>query len=82
MIAGATGGIPLQVRNGLTGFLVRSVEGTAYKIRYLFRNPEFAKKLGENGREHVRHNFLITRHLRDYLLIILALEHDSNIINL
>ncbi len=82
VIAGATGGIPLQVRNGLTGFLVRSVEGAAYKIRYLFRNPDFARKLGENGREHVRNNFLITRHLRDYLLIILAVEGKSNIIAL
>jgi trehalose synthase len=82
VVASATGGIPLQVKNGLTGFLVRSIEGAAYKIRYLFRNPEFARKLGENGREHVRHNFLLTRHLRDYLLIILAIEQESNIINL
>lgn len=82
VIAGATGGIPLQVKNGLTGFLVRSIEGAAYKIKYLFRNPEFARKMGENGREHVRHNFLITRHIRDYLLIILALERESNKIEL
>ncbi len=82
VIASATGGIPLQIKNGITGFLVRSVEGAAYKIRYLFRNPELARKIGENGREHVRHNFLITRHLRDYLLIILALEHKSSIIEL
>ena len=42
-------------------------------------DPEFATKLGENGREHVRNNFLLTRHMRDYLLAFLYLEspHDS-----
>ncbi|HZW56317.1 MAG TPA: glycosyltransferase [Nitrososphaerales archaeon] len=79
VIAGATGGIPLQVRNGLTGFLVHSVEGAAYKMRYLLRNPDIAKKMGENGREHVRLNFLITRHLGDYLLMILCLERKEKI---
>ncbi|MHB8567016.1 MAG: glycosyltransferase [Nitrososphaerales archaeon] len=77
VIAGATGGIPLQVRNGLTGFLVHSVEGAAYKMRYLLRNPEIASKMGENGREHVRQNFLITRHLTEYILMILSLEHKG-----
>ncbi len=73
VIAGATGGIPLQVKNGLTGYLVRTVEGAAFKMRYLLRNPEVAHRLGQNGREHVRQNFLITRHLGEYLLLIVAL---------
>jgi trehalose synthase len=31
------------------------------------------RKMGEAGREHVRRNFLITRHLRDYLSLLVHL---------
>lgn len=79
VIAGATGGIPLQVKNGLTGFLVRTVEGAAFKMRYLLRNPEMARRLGQNGREHVRQNFLITRQLGEYLLLILGLQRKERV---
>jgi len=58
------------------------IEGTAYAIRQLLTNPQYASRLGENGREHVRYNFLITRHIRDYLLLFLALEHPEDIIRL
>ena len=73
VVGGATGGIPLQILNGVTGYLVDSPKGAAQHIADLLKNPELAQKLGENGREHVRNNFLITRHLRDYLLLILSL---------
>jgi trehalose synthase len=82
LVASAVGGIPLQVKNKFTGLLSYGIEGTAYAIRQLLTNPEYAKWLGENGREHVRYNFLITRHIRDYLLLFLALEHPGDIINL
>jgi len=36
------------------------VEGTAYQIRFLLSNPSIAAKLGEQGHEHVREQFLIT----------------------
>jgi trehalose synthase len=80
VIAGATGGIPQQIKNGITGFLVHTVEGAAYKMRYLLRNPAVAKRMGENGREHVRRNFLITRHISEYLLIILALQNKKELL--
>ncbi len=73
VVGGATGGIPLQILDGVTGYLVDSPEGAAQRIADLLKNPKLAQKLGENGREHVRNNFLITRHLRDYLLLILSL---------
>ena len=69
VIASAVGGIPLQIVNKYTGMLVHSVEGTAYQIRYLLSHPDIAKKLGENGHEHVKQNFLITSNLRRYLLL-------------
>jgi trehalose synthase len=82
VVASAVGGITLQVKNRFTGLLSYGIEGTAYAIRQLLTNPEYAKWLGQNGREHVRYNFLVTRHLRDYLLLFLALEHPQDIIYL
>ena len=81
-MASAVGGIPLQVKNRFTGLLSYGIEGTAYAIRQLLTNPQYARWLGENGREHVRYNFLITRHLKDYLLLFLALEHLEDVIYL
>jgi trehalose synthase len=75
VIAGAVGGIPLQITHRYSGILTHTVEGTAYWIKQLLNTPDFARRLGENGREHVRHNFLLTRHLRDYLLVFLYLGH-------
>ncbi len=71
VIAGAVGGIPLQITHGQSGILTQSVKETTYWIERLLDDPNFASKLGLNGREHVRKNFLITRHIRDYLLLFL-----------
>ncbi len=67
VLGGAIGGIPLQIQHGVTGFLVYSVEGAAFRIRQLLNNPEMAQRIGEKAREYVRSNFLITRQMRDYL---------------
>lgn len=82
VVASAVGGIPLQVKNRFTGLLCHGIEGTAYALRQLLTNPEYARWLGENGREHVRQNFLITRHLKEYLLVFLSLEHPEDVIYL
>jgi trehalose synthase len=76
IIAGAVGGIPLQVTHKYSGVLTHSVEGAAYWLKQLLQSPAFAKKLGENGREHVRENFLVTRHLRDYMLLFLSVQNE------
>jgi trehalose synthase len=70
VIGGATGGITVQIVYGVTGYTVNSVEGCAFRIRYLLSNPQLMRRMGEAGREHVRENFLITRHLRDYLSLL------------
>jgi len=77
VIGGAVGGIPLQIVHGVTGFLVHSVEGAAFRIRQFLNNPDMAKRMGEMGREYVRNNFLITRQARDYLSIWYAMEHPG-----
>jgi len=73
VIGGDTGGITAQIIYGVTGYTVNSVEGAAHWIRHLLGNPQLAQKMGEAGREHVRQNFLITRHLRDYLSLLVHL---------
>ncbi|MFH1014879.1 MAG: glycosyltransferase [Nitrospirota bacterium] len=78
VIGGATGGIPLQIIHGFTGFLVHSVEGAAFRIRQLLNNPEMAKRMGENGRGYVRTNFLITRQIRDYLSVWYFIENKGS----
>lgn len=70
VIGGDTGGIRLQVVNHQTGFLVRTPEGAAMRIRYLMRHAGLRRAMGERGREHVRENFLVTRQLREYLTLI------------
>ena len=83
VIAGAVGGIPLQITHRYSGILTHTIEGTAFWIKQLLNAPEFAHRLGQNGREHVRTNFLLTRHLRDYLLLFLFLDHrDERVIRL
>lgn len=69
VVGGDVGGIPLQIIDGQTGFLVHSVEECAEKVLYLLKNRDKARAMGANAREHVRHNFLIPRHLRDYLAL-------------
>jgi trehalose synthase len=82
VIASPTGSIPLQVKDKLTGLLTRRMEETARALRQLLSNPEYARWLGANGQEHIKNNFLITRHLRDYLVLFLTLENPESVINL
>jgi trehalose synthase len=77
VIGGAVGGIRLQVINGITGFLVHSPEGAAQRAMQILAEPGLRARLGENGYEHVRQNFLLTRHVKDYILVMLALEHPA-----
>ncbi len=72
VVGGAVGGIKLQVFNHQTGFLVHSIEGCAYRIRYLLSRRSAADEMGARGRELVRHHFLSTRDLRDWLTLFLA----------
>ncbi len=82
VIAGAVGGIPLQITHKFSGILTHSIEGTAFWIKQLLNAPRFAVRLGRNGREQVRANYLITRHIRDYLLLFLSLERPGDMISL
>ena len=78
VVASAVGGIPTQVIHKHTGLLSHSVEGTAYQIRFLLSHPEIATRLGEQGHEHVKENFLITQNLKRYLTLFLLLSQAAN----
>ena len=69
VIASRVGGIPLQIEDGVTGFLLdpTDTEGFARRVRQILKNPELGERLGRAGKEHVRQHFLITRLLSDYL---------------
>jgi trehalose synthase len=68
-IGGNVGGIPLQVRDGESGYLVDSAEECAVRTLAILEDPVLGKTLGRTGKEHVRANFLTPRYLRDYLKI-------------
>jgi trehalose synthase len=70
VIGSFAGGIPVQVIFEVTGYTVNSVEGAAFRIRQLLQNPDLMARLGGAAREYVRRNFLITRHLADYLALL------------
>jgi trehalose synthase len=80
VIASSVGGIPLQIAHKYSGILTYSVEGTAFYLKQLLNAPDYAQKLGTNGKEHIRNNYLITRHIRDYLLLFLSLFHEGDVV--
>lgn len=82
VVACNVGGIPLQVKNKYSGLLCYSVDGAAFAIKQFLNSPSYAKKLGENGREHIRNNFLITRHIKEYMLLFLSLYYTEDVVNL
>ena len=73
VIAGNTGGIPLQMPGDLSNYLVDSIEECAEKIVYLLENPAISKRLGQEGKEVIRQNFLMPRLIRDELTLIKSL---------
>jgi trehalose synthase len=77
VIGGETGGIQLQVVNHHTGFLVNTPEGAAFRIRYLLGRPSVMTAMGEKSTQLVRESFLLTRHLREYLTLMLALLYGE-----
>ncbi len=72
-IGGNVGGIPLQIENGVSGYLVDSVESCAARTLDILNDPALGKALGRRGKEHVRRNFLMPRYLRDYLQVFTEL---------
>jgi len=73
-VASNKGGIPLQIRDGESGFLVEpfGTNGFADRIIQLLKDKKLASEIGKKGKETVRKKFLITRLLLDYLDLLQA----------
>jgi trehalose synthase len=74
VIGGDVGGIRYQIRNGVNGFLVSSVEEAAKRIVQLLKDKKLRKSMGERAKETVRKNFLLTRYLEQYLDLFNSFE--------
>jgi trehalose synthase len=73
VVASRIGGIPEQVIDGKTGFLVdpQDIKGCADKVATLIQDKKLAAKMGKDAKELVKQKFLITRHLDDYLNLMI-----------
>jgi trehalose synthase len=74
VVAGNVGGIPLQIDDGVTGFLVDSAEGCAKRCIEILPDPELGKRIGKAGKERARQRFLSPRLLRDWLQLFNDLD--------
>ena len=77
VVAGNVGGIPLQIEDGVTGFLVETSAACAERCLEILDRPERAQAMARKGKEHVREHFLTPRLLRDYLRIFNELLADG-----
>ncbi|MFQ6010825.1 MAG: glycosyltransferase [Nitrososphaerales archaeon] len=73
VVATRVGGIPLQVIDGVTGYLIDSAEDASDRILSILQAPDKGRRLGNQGKEHIRRNFLITGHLKHYLKVHLEI---------
>ncbi len=72
VVASKIGGIPLQIEDGVHGYLLDPLDfdGFADRIIYLMKNPDKAKDMGKAAKEYVKEKFLITRLLNDYMDVL------------
>ncbi len=78
VVANKVGGIPLQIEDGVTGYLVTNTEQCVERVRTILQHPDAAIQLGRRGREVVRRNFLSTANLRNYLRLFHDLTGDPS----
>jgi trehalose synthase len=75
VVASNVGGIPTQMIDSKTGYLLDpyDFDGFTEKIVMLLEDSDLRDQLGQQAKEHVRERFLITRHLLDYMNLMLSL---------
>ena len=66
-VGGDVGGIPLQIQDGVTGYLVSSAAECAERCLAIMAEPEKHRQMALAGKEYVRREFLTPRLLRDDL---------------
>jgi trehalose synthase len=73
VVGGNVGGIRLQIEDGISGYLVDSVEACADRAIQLLGDPRLCQRMSKAGREAVRQRFLSTREVEDHLRMLTAL---------
>ena len=78
VVASNVGGIPLQIQDGKSGYLVdpRDTNGFVEQIVKILNDPDLAIEMGTKGKEYVQRNFLITRLLTDYLDLLIDIFEE------
>jgi len=77
VVGGDAGGIRLQVIDHHAGFRVDSPEGAALRSRCLIHHEAARERMSRKALQFVREDFLLTRHLRDYLTLMVGLRHGD-----
>lgn len=80
VVGAAVGGIRRQIMDGVTGFLVESSEGAAFRVRQLLADPALREGMGQKGLEFVKQNFLMAHYLKNWLLALHGLRHREEAI--
>jgi len=70
VIGADVGAIPLQIRDGDTGYFYQTARKTAKKVIYLLEKPKAAEAMGKRGRQYVEQRFLLPGRIADYLMAI------------
>ncbi len=74
VVGGNVGGIRHQIQDGVNGFLVSSVKEAEDRILRLLKDENLRRRMGERARQTVKENFLMTRHLEQYLDLFNSFE--------
>ncbi|MFQ5986178.1 MAG: glycosyltransferase [Thermoplasmata archaeon] len=76
VVGSYAGGIPLQIIDGSTGYLVQDAETAAGRLVRLLRDENLRNRMGAAGRAHVKRHYLVTRQLGDYIELLRNLDSD------
>jgi trehalose synthase len=68
VIGANVGAIPLQIREGDTGFFYETPARTARRVVSLLKNPAAALALGRRARQYVGEHFLMPDRIADYIM--------------
>lgn len=82
VVASCLADVPQQIIHNYNGLLCSTIGGCAAHIKRILNNPPLGRRLGLNGRDHVKANFLAPRQLNEYMMIFLYLFNPMDIISL
>ncbi|MBU2535560.1 MAG: glycosyltransferase [Chloroflexota bacterium] len=80
VIGGNVGGIRYQIEDGVSGFLVDTIEEAADRIVRLLKDRSLRDHMGKQARETVREQFLLTRYLEQYIDLFNSFEPSFRLV--